>query len=228
MLPDTLALVDDDRTYAGFLAEYLRERGTAVQVYEDSNDLLIDPAGYDHGFYLLDLSLPGVDGLDLIRLLRRRTQVGIVVVSGRLSPEVFHDVVTAGADMYLCKPVQFEQVLLTVQAVHRRVAPPEPSEPVWRLDRRARDLVAPDGSRISLSNTDLAVMECFLAAAGKTVSREALLQRLGREPQPEGGDGLNATIYRLRRRIEKSTPAQAPLQAKARVGYLFNAPLQAA
>lgn len=199
-----------------------------VRVYDDSNDLLIDPAGYDHGFYLLDLSLPGVDGLDLIRVLRRRTQAGIVVVSGRLSPEVFHDVVAAGADMYLSKPVQFEQVLVTVQAVHRRVAPPEPTQAAWRLDRRARNLVAPDGSRVALSDADLAVMECFVAAAGETVSREALLQRLGRERSAESGDGLNATIYRLRRRIEKATPALVPLQSKARVGYQFKAPLQAA
>lgn len=227
MLPNTLALVDDDHTYTEFLAQYLRQHDIQVRVYEDSNDLLADPVGYDQDFYLLDLALPGVDGLDLIKILRRRSQAGIVVVSGRLAPEVFNDAVNAGADMYLSKPVQFEQVLLTIKAVHRRVKPIEPMQPAWRLDRRARDLVAPDGVRVALSDADLVVLECFLEAGGETVLRETLLQRLGRDPQEPAVDGLNATIYRLRRRIEKATPAHVPLQSKAKVGYIFKAPLLA-
>lgn len=228
MLPTTLALVDDDHAYVEFLAKYLREAGVRVQVYADSNDLLADPGAYDHAFYVLDLALPGVDGLELIKILRRRTQAGIVVVSGRLAPDVFQQVVAIGADMYLAKPVQFEQVLAAIQAVQRRVAPVDQATPVWRLDRRARDLVAPDGARVALSDADLVVMECFVAAQGEAVAREALLQRLGREPQAESGAGLNATIYRLRRRIERATPAHVPLQSKARVGYVFKAPLRLA
>ena len=227
MLPDTLALVDNDHVYANHLSEYLRDQGAAVRVYAQSSDLLTAPAGYDHGFYVLDLALPGVNGLELIRLLRRRSHAAIVVVSAPVSPEVFEEAVAAGADMCLCKPVQLEQVLMTIKAVNRRVVQSLVSLAAWRLDRRARDLVAPDGARVALSDADLAVMECFLAAAGEAVSRETLLACLGREPA-QGDDGLAAAIHRLRRRIEKSTPAQAPLQSRARVGYVFKAPLQAA
>jgi DNA-binding response OmpR family regulator len=80
---------------------------------------------------------------------------------------------------------------------------------------------------VELSDSDQAVMECFLAANGETVTREALRQRLGHDLEADAADGLNATIYRLRRRIERATPIVVPLQSKSRVGYVFKAPLKA-
>lgn len=225
MYPRTLALVDDDRDYSVYLTQHLREQGIAVQVFGDSNQLLAHSEAYNFGFYLLDLMLPGVDGIELIKILRLRTNAGMVVVSGRLAPDVFASVVKAGADMYLAKPVRFEQVLLTVEAVHRRAGHSVPINASWKLDRRARDLVAPDGARVALSDTDLTVMDCLVEAQGGTVSRETLSARLGYAPNDSSTDALNATIFRLRRRIEKTTPLPVPLQAKSRVGYLFRATL---
>jgi len=227
MFPRTLALVDDDPEYAEFLAQYLRERGVAVDVFGDSNDLLTHAEPYGYGFYVVDLMLPGIDGVDLVKLLRRRSEVGVLVVSGRLAPDVFERVMTAGADMYLAKPVEFEQVALAIKAVQRRSAAASPAAMPWKLDRRARQLIAPDGARIDLSAADLAVMACFFEAGGKPVTRETLQQRLGRQPEDGAGDGLNAIIFRLRRRIERATPVALPLQSKSRVGYLFKAELLA-
>lgn len=226
MLPKTLALIDDDKEYTEFLGQYLRGLGVRVDVFADSNDLLTHTDPYSYHFYLVDLMLPGIDGVDLIKLLRRRTDVGLVVVSGRLAPDVFEQVIGAGADMYLAKPVQFEQVVLAIKAVYRRVAPASHVQQEWRLDRRAGQLVAPDGAQVDLSDTDLALIECFVEAQGEVVSRETLLQRLGRADEEDAAGGLNATIYRLRRRIEKATPALVPLQSKSRVGYVFRAPLK--
>ncbi len=227
MYPKTLALLDDDREYVEFLAQYLRELGTRVDVFADSNDLLADADPYGYDFYVVDLMLPGIDGVDLIRVLRRRSDAGMLVVSGRLSPDVFEQVINAGADMYLAKPVQFEQVALAVKAVQRRVGSSKLATTVWKLDRRAAQLLAPDGARVDLSDADLALLECFLEAKGEVVSRELLRQRLGRGLDEDATDGLNATIYRLRRRIERATPALVPLQSKSRVGYVFRAPLLA-
>jgi two-component system, OmpR family, response regulator len=227
MLPKTLALIDDDREYAEFLSQFLREQGIGVDVFPDSNDLLthLDPYRYD--FYVVDLNLPGVDGVNLIKVLRRRSAVGILVVSGQLGPEVFTSVMGAGADMYLAKPVQFEQVAIAIKAVQRRAGATSAGNPMWRLDRRARQLLAPDGARVDLSEIDLAVVECFVTANGETVSRDALRIQLGQGADSESADSLNATIYRLRRRIEKATPTAVPLQSKSRIGYVFRAPLQA-
>jgi two-component system, OmpR family, response regulator len=225
MLPKTIALIDDDTEYAELLAQYLRERGVLVRVYVDSNDLLCDaqPHGYD--FYIVDLMLPGIGGVDLIKILRKRSRAGLLVVSGQLGPEVFKAVISAGADMYLAKPVQFEQIELAITAVHRRAAESRSSAAQWRLDRTAGALIAPDGSLVELSGADLAMLECFAEAGGAVVTRDTLRQRLGRTGSDDGDDGINASIYRLRRRIERATPAMVPLQSKSRVGYVFQATL---
>ena len=227
MLPKSLALIDDDKEYAEFLAQYLQEQGVRVDVFSDSNDLLVHADPYGYQFYLVDLMLPGIDGVDLIKLLRRRTSAGLLVVSGRLAPDVFKDVISAGADMYLTKPVQFEQVVLAIKAVHRRVGTISHTQGEWRLERRTGQLVAPDGARVDLSDIDQALMECFIEAQGEVVSRETLRQRIGRPDDQDASDGLNATIYRLRRRIERATPLLVPLQSRSRVGYVFRAPLTA-
>ena len=227
MHPKTLALIDDDPEYTEFLAQYLRDLGIEVFVYADSNEMLAGAHAFAHDFYVVDLMLPGVDGVELIKILRKRTDAGLLVVSGRLGAEVFKSVITAGADMHLVKPVQFEQVALAIEAVQRRVGKAQAALPAWKLDRRAGELVAPDGARVALSEIDCAVMECFLAAHGEPVLRDTLRQRLARDAQPDQEDGLNATIYRLRRRIERATPTPVPLQSKSRIGYQFRAPLVA-
>jgi two-component system, OmpR family, response regulator len=227
MLPTSLALVDDDIEYTEFLQQDLVARGVRVDVYGDSNDLLTSALAFDYDFYVLDLGLPGIDGLDLIKLLRRRTQKGVLVVSGRLGSDVFEQVLRAGADMYLTKPVRFEQVAIAMESVYRRIQPPKTSTAShWTVDTWARKLMAPDGAAVDLSETDVALLKCFASANGEVVTREALKASLAQLPGYEAQDGLSATIFRLRRRIEKATPAALPLQTKSRVGYVFSAPLQ--
>ena len=227
MLPKTLALVDDDEAYSDGLSRYLRAQGVVVDTFADSNDLLAHTDAYAYDFYVTDLMLPGVDGADLIKVLRRRTNAGVVVVSGRLAPDTFKEVITAGADMYLVKPVQFEQVALAIEAVVRRAGATDPLQNTWRLDRRIGQLVSPDGSRIDLSDADRTLVECFIEADGQVVARSTLLQRLGRDEDSEASAGLNATVFRLRRRIEGATSAAVPLATKSGVGYIFRAPLKA-
>ena len=97
---------------------------------------------------------------------------------------------------------------------------------VWQLDAEAATLRAPDGVMIELSPTDVQVMELLLARGGETVSRDEMAQALGLDP--EDPNALHATIYRLRRRIERATPALVPLQSRSRQGYLFKAELRRA
>ena len=225
VLPKNLALVDDDRDFSDFLAQHLKAKQCAVRVFDDSNDLLADRDAFGFDFYVLDLTLPGVDGLELLRILRRRTQAGILVVSGRLAPDVFDHAITAGADMYLAKPARLEQVALAVLAVQRRVVAAREMTTEWRLDSHASELIAPDGARVALSDKDLVVVECFADANGAPVSREVLRQRLRRGEAEDTDNLLHASIYRLRRRIERATPLVVPLQSQSRQGYVFKARL---
>lgn len=228
MLPATLALVDDDPEYSEFLAQHLRHQGVQIQVYNDSSDLLADIEPYRFDFYVLDLMLPGVNGTELLRILRKRTQAGVLIVSGRLGPEVFAEVINAGADMYLTKPVTFEQVELAVRAVHRRIMTTAQIATAWKLDSHRSLLTAPDGQTVELSPTDLLLMQCFLKAQGTVVGRSQIRELLGYASASESDNSLHATIYRLRRRIEKATPLAVPLQSQQKVGYQFRAPLVSA
>lgn len=227
MLPKRLALVDDDTEFSEFFGQHLQDSGVEVKVFSDSDELLTDYAPYDFEFYVIDLTLPGIDGVELIRVLRRRTNAGILVVSGRLSPDAFEAVMNVGADMYLAKPVRFEQIVLAVKAIHRRVVTSSSAVSVWKLDQKASELIAPDATRIMLSDTDMTVLQCFLQAKGSTVSRDTLRDRLGLTSPETPDNALHATIYRLRRRIEKATPLVVPLQSQSRVGYVFKASLVA-
>jgi DNA-binding response OmpR family regulator len=228
MLPRTIALVDDDPEYSEFLAQHLRGRGVEVQLYADSSDLLAAGSPYLYEFYVVDLMLPGVDGVELIRILRKRTDAGVLVVSGRLGAEVFADVVNAGADMYLMKPVTFEQVELAVRAVHRRIVTTAKTATAWKVDAVRSTLTTPDGQVVDLNATDLSLMQCFLEAGGAVVARDLLSERLGIAAAGDSANNLHATIYRLRRRIERATPLAVPLQSQQRVGYVFKAPLVSA
>lgn len=227
MLPHSIALVDNDPEYAEFLAQSLGSLDMAVTVFPTANALLAHIDAFAFEFYIVDLMLPGIDGLELIDVVRRRTSAGMLVVSGRPGPEVFQQVVRAGADMYLAKPVQFEQVAAAIEAVQRRAKGAASATAPWKVDRRARQLIAPDGACVDLSDIDLAVLACLVEARGEPVTRDTLCQRLGRPADGDTPDGLSAVVYRLRRRIERATPITVPLESRSRVGYVFRADLTA-
>lgn len=226
-MPATLALIEDDPDYANYLARHLQQRGIAVRVFADSDEFLTSAGAFAFDFYVVDLMLPGIDGVDLVRLVRRKGWAGIVVVSGRSDGDVLEAVLRAGADMHLMKPVTLEQVALAIEAIWRRIEGARTLAEVWRLDRAGRALVAPDGVRIDLSDTDLIVVECFVSAAGATVSRRTLCEQLGHDPDADSDNVLHAAIYRLRRRIEQASRATVPLRSESRVGYTFRGRLQA-
>jgi two-component system, OmpR family, response regulator len=227
MLPKTLAIIDDDVDFTDSFSAYMREQGVDVKVFCDSGDLLASESPFGFDFYVVDLMLPTVEGDQLIRILRKRTNAGVLVVSGKLGRSVFEGVVDAGADMYLDKPVTLEQILLVTKALQRRAELRGLREQGWVVDLRASQLLAPDGAKVDLSDTDLTVLRCFLDADGGIVTRETLVQRLGRNDANTLDNTLHATIYRLRRRIEKASSSLVPLQSEPRIGYVFRAPLKA-
>jgi len=220
-LPLSIALVDDEVDFSEALASYLAQQGLDAHWFTDSESLLCSDRPFGFSFYILDIGLPGIDGLSLLRLLRRRSQAGVLVVSGRLAADTFEASIDAGADMYLSKPVSLEQVLLAVRAVHRRarVSAPLAVDDAWRLDRAASRLFTPEGTGIDLSAADVRLLERLQSADDHTASRQDLADWLGIDS--DDPNTLNATIYRLRRRIESAAAVTAPLQARPRVGYQF-------
>ena len=227
VLPATLTIVEDDADYREFLAQHLRQQGVRVRTFADSNHLLADADPFGDAFYVIDLMLPGVGGEELIRILRLRSEAGVLVVTGKVEAGVFENVLSAGADMHLAKPVSLEQISLAISAVYRRVVRQRnDAQRAWQIDADRQRLTSPDGEVIDLGDNDVTILSCFPWAEGGVVSRETLCERLGRPVLDTSDNGLHAMIYRLRRRIEKVTGAVVPLQSQSRVGYVFKAPIK--
>ncbi|MCR5868165.1 winged helix-turn-helix domain-containing protein [Aquincola sp. J276] len=190
--------------------------------------MLADRDCFIFGFYWISLALPDVPGAELIRILRRRTNAGIVAAAEQLSADAFTLAVTAGADMCLSKPLPVNDALLALMAIQRRCVRAFESAQSWQLDHRAGALIAPDGSVIPLTAADMALMDCFLARGDDPVPREALRHCLRQGGVTPRDDAMNACVYRLRRRIELATQRTAPLRAQHEVGYVFKELLRSA
>lgn len=227
VLPPTITIVDDDDVYREHLAEHLRRQGVQVRSFADGNHLLAAYNAFGDAFYVVDLMLPGVGGEDLIRILRLRSDAGVLVVTGKAESGVFENVLSAGADMHVAKPVSLEQITLAIEAVWRRIsAQRNPERRAWLLDVEHQRLIAPEGEVIELADNDVTILSCFPDAPDGVVTRETLCERLGRPVLDTSDNGLHAMIYRLRRRIEKVTGSMVPLQSQSRVGYVFKAPIR--
>jgi DNA-binding response OmpR family regulator len=223
-----LALVDGDKAYSKRLSDHLRRAGLVVDAFSDSNHLLACSRPYAYGLYVTELDLPGVDGIDLIKVLRLRTNAGIAVVSGRLGLDTFKQVFMAGADVYLPKPAPFDQIETAIKALSSRVcSAPRALEAAWLLDRGSGLLLSPDRSRIELNGVARTLIDSFLDADGQPVARATLLECIGRVQGAGASACLNTSISRLRRRIQSATGAAAPLRSVFGVGYIFRASLKA-
>lgn len=226
-LPATVTLIDDDDAYREYLAQHLRQLGARVRTFSDGNRFLADGDPFGDAFYVIDLMLPGVSGEDLIRILRLRSEAGVLVITGKAEAGVFENVLGSGADMHLAKPVSLDQITLAIAAVYRRIARQrDTSQRAWMLDAERHRLTSPEGEVIELGDNDVTILSCFPPATGGVVAREILCERLGRPVLDTSDNGLHAMIYRLRRRIEKVTGAVVPLQSQSRVGYVFKAPIR--
>lgn len=204
--------------------------GLRWTLFEDSDDFLLSLGPYDHAFYVVALSQRGVSGVDLVRLIRRRTTAGLLALS---QPPHAHlaRAFDMGADVVLPAGSEIAVLTAAIAAVQRRIAQLQPvalSDVSWRLVPATATLHAPDGAIIALSPSELQIMRAFAQSEHGTVGREALAASLWGDGAPVMENALHAALYRLRKRIEKSGQRLWPIYAVAGVGYEFRAPLRMA
>ncbi|GAB3190337.1 two-component system response regulator AruR [Hydrogenophaga aquatica] len=227
-MPRNIALVDADAASSALLASALEAKRVQVTTYACAEDLLVDHAPFAFEQYIIECELPGIDGRQLLQMLRRRTQAGALMLTTDPEDTMFVGAMDAGADMLLLKPVNPVQVLAAVRAIHRRSTPPRDNDEHWLLDAENRRLLTPQQIAIDLSATDFAVMNCFVAAGGHPVSKADLNASIGRVPTDELDNGLHAIIYRLRKRIERASSSAVPLHTVPGAGYVFKGKLSSA
>jgi DNA-binding response OmpR family regulator len=198
-------VAEDHAELAGSVARVLHREGMAVDIALDGRSALDHTALTDYDVVVLDRDLPGVHGDDVCRALvadpGRRTRVLMLTASGTIADRV--EGLSLGADDYLPKPFAYAELVARIRALGRRAQPALP--PILehgdlRLDPAQR-VVTRAGLRLALSPKELAVLEYLLAAGGRVVSAEELLERVWDEAADPFTTTVKATINRLRAKL---------------------------
>jgi two-component system KDP operon response regulator KdpE len=220
-LPNQICVIDDDADFAEFLTRYLEGRGLQATNFLSAEDFLQNGGIDAFDFYIIDLGLPGLDGVDLISMIRGRNQAGLLVISGRLGPDAFISALTAGADMVLNKPVRFDQVFQAIQTIMRRLqgnARTPGLRGEWRVLSDGSTLLSPSDEQIPLTPVEARLIARMREAGLAPVSRTDLTDAAGISGETAQRN-LDATIFRLRRKIEQKAKAPAPLRTAHGIGY---------
>lgn len=218
LFPSNICIVDDDADFAEFLAEYLRLRECTCTVFNSAEELMQAGNIGTYDFFIIDLGLPGIDGTDLSVLIRGRNTAGILVVSGRLGPDAFNSALAAGADMFVNKPVRFDQVTHAVSSIWRRFSQPRARTGSWKTAHDFSELISPAELKISLTSMEGKLIQKLIEDAPASVTREDLALAAGIAGSVDYRN-LDATFFRLRRKIERDAGCPSPFRTVHAVGY---------
>ena len=226
-----LLIVDDDERIRGLLQKFLMRNGFLVTSARDAAHArrLLD--GLEFNLIVLDVMMPGEDGLSLTRDLRKRLATPILLLTARGETRDRIEGLEAGADDYLAKPFEPKELLLRINAILRRVPHETQVGPKFlhlgplRYDRDRGELWQGE-SPVRLTATESALMRIFAAHAGSVVSRTDLIDELGRERGAGSEDGggaraVDVQITRLRRKIEPDPREPRFLQTVRGAGYML-------
>lgn len=224
-----LLVVDDDERIRGLLQKFLMRNGYLVTVARDGAQARRLLAGLEFDMIVLDVMMPGEDGITLTRDLRERLAVPILLLTARGETANRIEGFEAGADDYLVKPFEPKELLLRINAILRRVPVAKPAEAApkvlhmgaVRYDMDRGELWR-GADPVRLTATEAALMRIFAAQPGIAVARERLVGDLGRGAE-EGAQerAVDVQITRLRRKIEDDPRQPRYLQTVRGEGYML-------
>jgi two-component system, OmpR family, response regulator len=230
-----ILVVDDDPRIRQMLTRYFEQEGYRISVAPDGPAMRAQLNG-SVDVILLDVIMPGDDGLTLAREIRANSDVGIIMLTGR--DDVLDRVVglEVGADDYIAKPFHLREVMARVKSVLRRRGPradqspraPAPSSEDevirfegWRLDAGRRQLVSPTGEEVVLTTGEFDLLSALIKHPGRVFGRETLMD-LTRGRSWEAFDRtIDAQVARLRKKIEIDPKNPALVKSVRGVGYVF-------
>jgi two-component system phosphate regulon response regulator OmpR len=232
MTASRLLIVDDDSSVRRMLVEYLGGHGFEVSEADSGQSMREKIAVAVPDLVLLDLGLPGEDGLTLARWLRERHRCGIVMVTG--SADTVDRIVglEVGADDYIGKPFEPRELLARIKSVLRRLQPADAARTgtarvrIGRceLDVAARRLVDGEGRDVPLTAMEFDLLKAFIEHPNQVLSRDRLLN-LTRDRDWEPFDrSIDIRITRLRRKIEPDPENPRTIQTIRGAGYMYVPP----
>jgi two-component system phosphate regulon response regulator OmpR len=225
-----ILVVDDDVRLRQLLRKFLSERGFRVTVAGDSKDAATKLSSLAFDLLVLDVMLPGETGVEMTQRLRKTSAVPILLLTARGEAQDRIAGLSSGADDYLAKPFETDELLLRIRAILRRVPPPSeaPSEirfgpflfNVVREELQRTSAEAGDEQIVRLTAAEASLLKVLATKAGAPVSREQLL----RESRISGSERtVDVQVTRLRRKIESDPRLPRFLQTVRGEGYVLRA-----
>ena len=219
--------VDDEPQILRALRASLAARGHDVLTAPNGETALETVATEPVELVVLDLGLPGIDGVEVIRRLRSWSEVPVIVLSVRDAQDDKVAALNAGADDYVTKPFAMEELLARMRAVLRRKGPVEPEPSVFRAGELeidlARRLVTRAGAPIHLTPTEFALLEQFVTNPGKLLTHRFLLQKVWGDSYGQESHYVRVFVAGLRKKLEPDPGAPSLLLTEPGVGYRWNA-----
>lgn len=219
-----ILVIDDEPQILRALAVNLRARGYEVDLAATGEEGLALAATNSPDLVLVDLGLPGIDGIDVIRGLRGWTNVPIITLSVREAERDKVAALDAGADDYVTKPFGMDELLARLRASLRR-AQPQPDEPIITTPdftiNLATTSVTRDGQEIHLTPTEWSILSVLVRNPGRLVTQRFLLQQVWGPNYAKETNYLRVYIAGLRRKLEPESSRPRYLLTDAGMGYRF-------
>ncbi|WP_413795024.1 MULTISPECIES: response regulator [unclassified Pseudomonas] len=222
MTPDSpILIVEDEPKLAALMRDYLIAAGYATQCLD--NGLQVVPAvrASEPRLILLDLMLPGRDGLQVCQELRSFSAVPIIMITARVEEVDRLLGLDLGADDYICKPFSPREVVARVKAILRRSPQLLVTAPARLLIDEDRYQASLDGIALDLTPLELRLLSTLAQSPGRVFSRDQLLDRIYSDHRVVTDRTVDSHIRNLRRKLEQACPAENPIESLYGVGYRF-------
>jgi two-component system, OmpR family, KDP operon response regulator KdpE len=221
----TILLIEDDPGIVSTLRVHLRARGYTIVTADDGASGLRELTKAQPDLVLLDLGLPDLDGVDVLRRLRERSDAPVVVLTARQASQDKVEALDLGADDYVTKPFGMDELLARIRAALRRPGAPDPDQdeplvtPHFSLDFRAHTATRPDGTPLRLTPIEWRLVAELARHRGDVVSHPRLLRAAWGPAYGRESNYLRVYVNQLRRKLEPTPSDPVYLLTEPGIGY---------
>jgi two-component system, OmpR family, response regulator len=226
-----ILVVEDDRETRSLIAKYLRGNGCNVSGATDGREMARAMADHRVDLLILDVMLPGEDGLSLCRKVRAESQVPIIMLTARGEDVDRILGLEMGADDYLAKPFNPRELLARINAVLRRRAVAQTASATngatavtflkWQINFRLRELRNPEGARVAMTSAEFDLLRTFCERPGRVLSRDNLLDLTHGRSSGSFERSIDVLVSRIRRKIETDPQEATMIKTVRSGGYMF-------
>jgi two-component system, OmpR family, response regulator len=236
--PDHILIVDDDAEIRSLLSRYLEKNGVRATAVGDGRAMwhALDKGEFD--LIVLDLMLPGDDGLTLCRTLRARSDMPVIMLTARGEETDRIVGLEMGADDYLPKPFSARELLARIKVILRRARSlprnlrPEEEREIrfgdWMLDTAHRHLVSPAGVVTPIGGAEYRLLRIFLAHPNRVLNRDQLVEMTQGKEADALDRSIDVQVSRLRRRLGDGSRAPSLIKTVRGEGYVLSVPVNKA